>query len=167
MHRTVLGLSAIALTAIPAARAADSWGLDHERPLELTGKVVDLLCELTGDCPAGCGGGSRQLGILAADGKLFPVVKGNVFFAGAVPDLLPLCGQTVQADGLLIEQPAMTLYFAQYLHLSPDAAWAPTDAFIGAWTAAHGPAEEWWRADPTVKAVIGRDGVLGIPGKAP
>ena len=98
---------------------------------------------------------------------MLPAVKGTVFFAGAAPDLLPYCGQTVHADGLLIENPAMTLYFAQYLKAAPDAAWAPTDVYQTQWTAAHGKAEEWWRADPTVKAVIDRDGPLGIPGLKP
>jgi hypothetical protein len=167
MPRTILALTALTIVAAPAARAADSWGLENERPLELSGKVVDLLCELTGDCAADRGGGRRQLGILTADGRLFPAVKGTVFFAGAAPDLLPHCGQTVHADGLLIENPAMTLYFAQYLKATPDAAWAPTDTYLTQWTLAHGNAEEWRRADPTVKAVIARDGLLGIPGLKP
>ena len=118
--------------------------------------MVDLLCALTGDCPANCGGGKRQLGILTADGRLLPAAKGNVFFAGATPDLLPHCGRTVYADGLLIENPAMTLYFAQYLKTTADAAWAPTDAYLTQWTAAHGKAEEWWRADSAVAKVIAR-----------
>ena len=167
MTRTIPVLATLAALAAPPAHAADSWGLENERTLEVTGKVVDLLCELTGDCPAECGAGKRQLGILTAEGRLLPAVKGTVFFAGAAPDLLPYCGQTVHADGLLIENPAMTLYFAQYLKAAPDAAWAPTDVYQTQWTAAHGKAEEWWRADPTVKAVIDRDGPLGIPGLKP
>lgn len=166
--RPILVMAVLAALVVPAgARAADSWGLEHERPLELSGKVVDLLCEVAGDCPAGCGEGTRQLGILTVEGRLVPVAKGNVFFAGAVPDLLPFCGREVHADGLLIENPAMPLYFVQYLKASPDAAPAPTDAFIAAWRARHGEAEEWFRADPTVRAVIERQGVLGIPSLKP
>jgi len=164
-HRPIL--VALALLAAPAAEAADSWGLENEKALELRGKVVDLLCELAGDCPAGCGQGKRQLGILTAEGRLVPAAKGNVFFADAVPDLLPLCGREVHADGLLIENPAMPLYFVQYLKPAPDAQFMPADAFLAGWTARHGEAEEWWRADPTVKAVIEKNGVLGIPGLKP
>jgi hypothetical protein len=164
-HRPIL--VALALLAAPAAEAADSWGLENEKALELRGKVVDLLCELAGDCPAGCGQGKRQLGILTAEGRLVPAAKGNVFFAGAVPDLLPMCGREVHADGLLIENPAMTVYFVQYLKPAPDAQFMPADAFLAGWTARHGEAEEWWRADPTVKAVIEKNGVLGIPGLKP
>ena len=67
----------------------------------------------------------------------------------------------------LIASPDMTLYFPQYLKPSPDAAWVPTTAFQTQWTAAHGDAPDWFRADPTVKAVIERDGILGIPGLKP
>lgn len=167
MRSLTMTAAILTLLAAPAARAADAWGLDHEQPMEVTGKVVDLLCMLTGDCPADCGGGKRQLGILTADDRLLPVAKGTVLLANAVPDLLPMCGQTVHADGLLIASPDMTLYFPQYLKPSLDAAWVPTTAFQTQWTAAHGDAPDWFRADPTVKAVIARDGILGIPGLKP
>ena len=167
MPRRLIAAALLLAVAAPGARAADGWGLENERLLELRGKVVDLLCELTGDCPEGCGQGKRQLGILTAEGRLIPAAKDNVFFAGAVPDLLPLCGREVHADGLLIENPAMPLYFVQYLKPAPDAEFIPTDAFLAEWTARHGEAEEWWRADPTVKGVIEKDGVLGIPGLKP
>jgi len=167
-HRRCL-IAALALLAAPAvvAHAAEPMGLADEKPLEVKGKVVDLLCELTGDCPQGCGQGRRQLGILTADGRLVAAAKGAVFFAGAVPDLLPLCGREVHADGLLVENPAMTLYLVQYLKPSPEAGFVPADAFLAAWKAQNGEAEEWWRADPTVKAVIGQTGVLGVPGLKP
>lgn len=167
MLRTVTAAAVLALLVADHGRAADSWGLENEKPMEIRGKVVDLLCELSGDCPAGCGQGKRQLGILTAEGRLVPAAKGNVFFAGAVPDLLPMCGREVHADGLLLENPAMTLYFVQYLKTAPDAAFMPADAFLKAWKATNGEAEEWWRADPTVQAEIARDGVFGIPGLKP
>ena len=163
MLRHALALMAT-LGAAGPVMAADSWGLEHEQPMEIEGKVVDLLCELAGDCPASCGAGTRQLGILTAEGRLIPVAKGTVFFAGAVPDLLPFCGREIHADGLLLTNPAMTLYFAQYLKTAPDADWVPTEAFLAEWIARNGSAEEWWRADPAVKARIAERGVLGIPG---
>ena len=82
MARTMPVLATLAALAAPPTHAADSWGLENERTLEVTGKVVDLLCALAGDCPAGCGAGKRQLGILTAEGRLLPAVKGTVFFAG-------------------------------------------------------------------------------------
>ena len=46
------------------ALAAESWGLPEEEKTRFEAKVVDALCELTGDCPDRCGGGKRQLGLL-------------------------------------------------------------------------------------------------------
>ncbi len=160
-------LPLLLLLLAPGAAAAQSWGIPHEKPVILRGQVVDLLCALTGDCTPECGAGRRQLGLLTAEGKLYPAVKSNVFFAGATLDLLPYCGREVTVDGLLIENPAMTLLFVQSLRGSGEEKWKPTRAFVEDWTARNGPAREWWREDPTVKAVIARDGVFGIPGLEP
>ncbi len=40
-------------------RAAEEWGLPDEEVVRFEAKVVDIACELTGDCPANCGGGAR------------------------------------------------------------------------------------------------------------
>jgi hypothetical protein len=162
-------LTAVLALTLPAGAgfAAEPWNLPGEKELVVEGKVVDLLCELAGDCPPGCGEGSRQLGLLTAEGRLIPAIKGNVLFAGPVLDLLPFCGRTVQADGLLIENPQMPVYFVQALRERADRPWQPADAFMTAWTAANGEAPEWQRADPLVRDVIARKGKLGVPGLAP
>lgn len=129
--------------------------------------MVDLLCELTRDCPPDCGGGARQLGLRTREGRLLPLAKGAVNFADGVPDLLPFCGRPLQVDGLLIESPAMPLLFVQNLRERADAPWRPAIAFQAVWEAWHSEAEEWFRADPAVKAVIAADGVLGVPGLRP
>lgn len=173
-HRRMLALPVLATLAAagPAAEpasAAEPWGLENEQAVELEGKVVDLACALAGDCPPGCGGGRRQLGVLTSEGRLLPLVKGAVNFANAVPDLLPFCGRDLQVDGLLIESPAMPLLFVQNLRASADEPWRPTDAFERAWRARHGgePGVEWFRTDPEVRAAIEAAGVLGIPGLKP
>ncbi len=159
---------ALLLLLVPAAgRAAQGWGIPHEKPTIVQGKVTDLLCALTGDCPEDCGGGRRQLSIVTAGGKLYPAVKGNVFFAGATLDLLPYCGREVMVDGLVIENPAMTLLFVQNLRGSGREKWKPARAFLEDWTRRNGSSNEWWRNDPKVKEVIARDGVFGIPGLEP
>lgn len=167
MRAAIIGATALLLAGSDAARAADAWGIENEKPMELNATVVDIACRLTGDCPADCGAGRRQLGLLTDEGRLLPAAKGNVFFAGATVDLLPYCGRKVMTDGLLIESPAMPLYFVQSLRESPAEPWRPAEAFLTAWKAGNGEAEEWWRADPTIKAAIAKDGVLGIPGTAP
>ncbi len=167
MFRPLSWLPLLLLLAGGNAFAAQSWGIPHEKPVILRGEVVDLLCALTGDCPEDCGGGRRQLGLVTEEGRLYPAVKDNVFFAGATLDLLPYCGRQVMVDGLVIENPAMTLLFVQRLRGSSKEAWKPARAFIEDWTARNGPSKEWWRNDPEVKAVIARDGVFGIPGLQP
>jgi hypothetical protein len=166
VRATLLALVPCALLA-GQAPAAEPWGLENEKVVQLQGRVVDLACELAGDCPPACGGGRRQLGVATADGRLLPLVKGQVNFANGVPDLLPFCGRTLEVDGLLIESPAMPMLFVQNLRADPAAPWQPATAFERDWKAAHGEAEEWFRADPAVKAAIAEKGVLGIPGLKP
>ncbi len=165
--RVLLWLPLLLLLTGGNAFAAQKWGIPHEKPVILRGQVVDLLCVAAGDCAPDCGAGRRQLGLLTAEGTLYPAVKSNVFFAGATLDLLPYCGREVTVDGLVIENPAMTLLFVQSLRGSGEAEWKPARAFIEDWETRNGPAREWWREDPKVKAVIARDGVFGIPGLEP
>ena len=149
------------------AEAAEPMGLQGEKVLEVQGKVVDVHCSLTGDCPPDCGGGKRQLGLLTADNKLIVAVKGPVLFAGAVQDLLPHCGRAVQADGLLITHPDIAMYLVQAVRTDAGQDWKPAEAFATNWTAKHGQADEWQRADPLVKAEIAEKGKLGVPGLQP
>lgn len=71
---------------------AGSWNLYAEVPARFEAKVVDLLCELTGDCPQDCGAGRRQLGLLrSADNVLVLAMKNNQpLFTGAAVDLAPI-----------------------------------------------------------------------------
>ena len=156
----------IAMLAAPAL-AAEKWDMPHEKEMIVTGKVVDILCELTKNCPANCGAGKRQLGLLQADGKLRAAAKGNIDFAGAVADLAPYCGKTIQADGLLLENPAAYLYFVQAIREKPGDPWIKAEAFQREFDAANGKTEEWFRKDLRAQQIIGADGVLGIPGLAP
>lgn len=156
-----------ALLFAAPAMAADSWGLANESVVEIEAKVVDVACTLNGDCPENCGGGKRQLGLLTPDGKLRLAAKGSTNFAGAVVDLLPYCGKSVFADGLLIENPALTIFMVQNLRTSKDDKLKPATAFQTEWTKANGKADEWYRADPHVKKIIEADGVYGIKGLEP
>ncbi len=159
-------LFALICLVSPAA-AAEKWDMPHEKELIVTGKVVDLLCELTKNCPANCGGGKRQLGLLEAGGKLRPAAKGLVDFAGAAVELLPFCGKTIQADGLLLENPEAHLYFVQAIRERPADPWIKADKFQAEFDARHGKTAEWFRQDPEAKRIIEADGVLGIRGLKP
>ena len=167
--RLIASLLAFALLSGPAL-AADSWDIEHESKARFEAKVVDILCELTGDCPADCGAGKRQLGLLRDDGKLVVAVKNYDPFAGAVNDLVSFCGKRVVADGLMIDDPQMPVFALQFKRLAPDGKWSRANWFGKDWARNHlldagdAMAGQWFRHDETVKTLIEADGVFGIPG---
>jgi len=164
-----------ALLAAPAAAQdfsqgsqANSWGLLGEEPAHFQAKVVDLLCELSGDCPANCGEGRRQLGLLRSDGVLvLPTKNGQPLFTGAATDLQPYCGQEVEVDGLLVgEEIPGKLYQVQLIRPVGDGEWRKTDRWTEVWDAQYpdlakqeGP---WFRKDPRVNRRIEESGYLGL-----
>jgi hypothetical protein len=164
--QSVLVCAAIAMGA-GALHAADSGGPANQTVTEIEATVVDVACVLNKDCPPNCGDGKRQLGLLTSDGKLRLAAKGQSVFAGAVHELLPHCGKVVFADGLLIQDPALTIFMVQNLRLTKADKLQPATAFDVDWTKQNGQATEWFRADPRVKKVIEDDGVFGIKGLKP
>ena len=156
---------------IGTALAADEWGIEHEEATRFEATVVDILCELTGDCPAGCGGGKRQLGLLRDDGTLLLAAKNFDPFAGAVNDLISFCGKRIVADGLMIGNPKMPLYALQFKRLAPEGEWARANWFTRDWAKAHGvepkAAATWFRKDEAVIEHIATYGIFGIPGLEP
>ena len=89
----VLATSPVAAQDFSEGSEARSWNLAYEVPARFEAKVVDILCELTGDCPANCGDGKRQLGLLrAADGVLvYPNKNSQPAFTGAALEHAPYC----------------------------------------------------------------------------
>src|SRR3546814_12122783 len=60
---------AVAFLIAANAQAANSWGLPNEEIVRYEAKVVDVLCELSGDCPADGGAGRRQLGLVTDEDR--------------------------------------------------------------------------------------------------
>ena len=156
------------------ATAAQGWGLIGEEIVRFDAKVVDVLCELTGDCPDDCGGGKRQLGLIDANGKLIPVFKDAVPFAGAAAELIDFCGKTVTADGLFSTNREVTIFSLQFVREAPDGKWRKSNRYLRKWAKTNGvevnsnAAKAWFRNDPRVKALIAREGKLGLgPGVLP
>jgi hypothetical protein len=81
----------VLLGASSNAQAAESWGLEGEKIARFEAKVVDIACELTGNCPTNCGAGKRQLGLLTDEGRLILPTKNQVPFAGAAWELVEFC----------------------------------------------------------------------------
>ncbi len=166
----IAGLALLALTGFttPPAQAAEEWGIDGEKISRFDAKVVDIACELTGDCPANCGGGKRHLGLLRDDGTLVLPAKNQDIFAGALADLLPNCGKKITADGLMITTKHMPLFALQFSR--PEGGeWRRSNAFGKQWSKANGGQEsgQWFKSDPRILSAIKEDGVYGIPGLKP
>ncbi len=150
------------------ARAAEEWGLPEEKITRFEAKVVDVLCELSGDCPKACGGGNRQLGLLDGKGKLILPLKNNVIFAGTTDELIGFCGKQVIADGLLTTNRGYTVFALQFVKEVPNGKWQRANRFLPKWAKQNGvaenspKAERWFENDPRVKALVEKDGKLGL-----
>ena len=149
---------------------ARSWNLYAEQPAKFEARVVDIACELTGDCPADCGAGTRQMGLIrSADGVMVLAMKnGQPNFMGAARDLALYCNQTVTVDGLLIDDPdlgAKNVFLVQTVLAPGMDAPAKANKAGKLWAEQHPEAAgkgPWFRRDPRVNAVIAQEGYLGL-----
>ncbi len=152
--------------AADAESQARSWNLTGEEKARFSAKVVDILCEVSGKCAEKCGAGSYQLGLLTEGGKLIPVNKnGQTSFNGAVSDLLPLCGKTVEVDGLLVGEEVPAKLYQIQLIKQEGQDWAKANRHTKDWKEkfpdvdGKGP---WFRRDPRVLSILEKDGYLGL-----
>jgi hypothetical protein len=163
-----LGALALALFAAPPLQAAQEWGLPGEEVARFDATVVDVLCELTGDCPANCGDGSRQLGLLDDQGVLHLASKNFTPFTGASWELQDFCGQKVTADGLFTTNRGYRIFALQFVRKAPDGDWRRANRFTEQWAAKNGvaadspQAKQWFRNDPEVQRLIEQKGVFGL-----
>ena len=159
---------ALACLAVQPARAAQEWGLPNEEAVRFDATVVDVLCELTGDCPDNCGNGTRQLGLLDDQGVLYPAMKNFTPFTGASWELQDFCGKKVTADGLFTTNRGYRIFAIQFVREAPDGKWQRANRFTGQWAEKNGvapdskEAKQWFRNDPEVKRLIEEHGVLGL-----
>lgn len=164
MKQKFLALAALPYLSISPVQAGDSWGIDHEKVVQADVVIVDLTCEIGKQCVSNCGDGKHQLGLKFSDGKIVPAIKSITAFAGLTVDLLPFCGKTVTVDGLQIDNPVMTMFAVQRLRVDANSPWIDSDAYGKKSEAKNGPADEWYRIDPDVKAELDANGVFGIKG---
>ncbi len=164
----VAALAALALALGPPARAAEEWGLPDEEVVRFEARVVDVLCELTGDCAQACGGGTRQLGLIDDQGALIIAHKNVVPFAGAAAELIDFCGQQVIADGLFSTNRGVRVFVLQFVREAPEGKWRRANRFLPKWAKEQGidpesdAAKAWFRNDPRVKARLAGEGKLGL-----
>lgn len=176
MKKVMLSLACLALPFAATAEdfsansEAKSWNLFAEKPARFDAKVVDILCELSGDCPDNCGDGNRQLGLLrAADGVLvYPNKNSQPAFTGAALELAPYCQADVEVDGLMIEDPDLgvtNVYLIQKIRNVGESEWVKASTWTKKWAEAHPEAEgkgPWFRRDPRVNERIATTGYLGL-----
>jgi len=167
-HLMVAAVLAAGFLSASTARAAESWGLPGEEIVRFEATVVDVLCELTGDCPAQCGAGTRQLGLLRDDGTLVLPLKNQTFFSGAVDELIDFCAKRVVADGLMVTNRGYTIFALQFVKAAADGKWRRANRFPPKWAARNGldpkdkKVKRWFENAPQIKALIARDGKLGL-----
>ncbi|MEI8145768.1 MAG: hypothetical protein WCH83_09925 [Alphaproteobacteria bacterium] len=169
MSLAVLFIAALTMNAgaqEPKSQA-ESWGLQNEAATVVSGRVVDMVCELAKDCPPQCGAGTRQLGILTPAGKLVLVVKNSQpLFTGAVPDLLPYCQKLVDVDGLMTGDDNTRVMQVQLVREQGATAWNRTELWTRQWQSRNPTlapmAEEWFYHDPRVIKEIEQRGYLGL-----
>lgn len=170
----VLTTSAFAQEADPWAfeegSEAKPWNLYAEIPATFEATVVDLLCEVAGQCTDDCGGGKRQLGLLrSADGVLvYPNKNSQAAFTGASAELYPYCGQVVEVDGLILDDPdlgATNIYLLQTIRLAGETEWVKANQWTKIWAENHPEAAgkgPWFRRDPRILAEIAEEGYFGL-----
>lgn len=165
----ILMANPLAAQDFSANSEAKTWNLYGEIPARFEAKVVDVLCELTGDCPTDCGAGSRQLGLIrsADDVMVLPMKNSQPAFTGAAQELAPFCNQVIEVDGLLIEDEeigASNIYLVQRIK-SGEADWIKANTWTKKWAAKYPEAKgkgPWFRRDPRIKDVIAAEGYLGL-----
>lgn len=150
---------------------AKSWNLTAQENARFTATVVDVLCELTGDCPDACGGGARQLGLMreADDALVFATKNGQPLFTGAATDLAPYCGKRVEVDGLLtggdeVIAGAAKVYQIQRIR-EVGGEWSRANRWTKDWAKKNPNAKgkgPWYRRDPRIEGEIAKDGYLGL-----
>ncbi|MEM8698535.1 MAG: hypothetical protein AAGF44_05155 [Pseudomonadota bacterium] len=169
--RYLIGAFALAL-ALPAQAGdfsegseANDWPVYGLEKAKFSAKVVDVVCGLTGDCPADCGGGKRQMALLReADGALLIVAKNTQFqFQGPNYDLAPHCGKVVTVDGLLVgEDPNLAAKIYQLQTIDGVKA----NGFTKKWKTRNPDVADkkgpWFRNDPAINARLDSTGFLGI-----
>ncbi|MBX2870252.1 MAG: hypothetical protein KTR18_16345 [Acidiferrobacterales bacterium] len=143
----------------------ESWGVTAQEESAFTGEVVDVMCELTGNCATNCGEGSRQLALKTADQGTVLVAKNITLYSGAAEELWPYCGQEIEVNGLFTENQNVRFFQVQNVR-TPGGKWQRADRFHKAWAArsgkSAGKARSWYKNDDRVDKILQRDGRLGL-----
>lgn len=168
MKHVHVGLSiliSIGLTACATpVGQVKKWSISGSEVAELSGEVVDVLCELSGNCVDQCGAGTRQLAI-KTEQRTVLIAKDLNFYTGAAQELWPYCNQQLVVNGQFT-QTGNTRFFQIQNVRTPTGAWMTTSKFLENWAEKNGEslskAEDWYRHDKRVNQILEQDGRLGL-----
>ncbi len=142
-----------------------SWPVTNAEKSGLLGEVVDVQCELTGNCAENCGAGKRQIAIKTENVGTVLVAKNLNNYSGAVDELWPLCGNIVDVNGLFTEHQGVRFFQVQNIR-APGGEWQKATRYLQAWSERSGKplsvANNWQDHDERIQAVLDRDGRLGL-----
>ena len=177
--RILIAGAVTALMSLPAMAQESQvkgWkGLEGREAVVFKAKVVDVLCELSGDCAEKCGNARRQIGLVReSDGKLILAAKNQqAGFQGAAADLYAYCGQTITVDGLMVGNTALTdtkFFQVHFIQKDGSEKWLPTKRWTRIWKRNNPEAAKlkgrWYRNDPAIQAEIKANGYLGLGAEA-
>ncbi len=142
-----------------------SWPVTNAEKSGFTGEVVDVLCELNGNCAENCGEGKRQLAIKTEDVGTIFVAKNLNNYSGAVDELWQFCEKQVEVSGLFTENKGVRFFQVQNMR-EPGNSWQKATRYAQAWAERSGKpsslAGNWEAHDERIKEIIERDGYLGL-----
>jgi len=160
----------VAACATPVGEI-ESWPITAAEKNQFSGKVVDVQCELSGNCTADCGAGKRQLAIKTTNKKLGTVLiaKNLNNYTGAADELSQFCGQQIDINGLFTEHRGVRFFQVQNIR-EAGGQWQKATKYLDAWVERSGKspqqAKDWHEHDERVSGIIKRDGRLGLGTKA-
>ncbi|MEM9043572.1 MAG: hypothetical protein AAGC81_02675 [Pseudomonadota bacterium] len=166
----LLALSPVLLAPVSAAdfsegSQAKNWPLKGREKAKFKAKVVDAVCHLSGDCPADCGGGTRQMALVREADGVFLLAMKNLQgqFQGANFDLAPFCGQVVEVDGLMVgDDPKLGGKLYQTQFINGEKAFGFTKPWKARNLEAGKKKGAWFRNDPHINERIEKTGFLGL-----
>ncbi len=163
---SLIVVSALLLTACASGPGKiANWPITAAEQAALSGSVVDVLCELSGNCADNCGDGSRQLGIKTGDQGLILISKNLTNYTGAADELIGFCGRPVEINGLFTDHEGVRFFQVQNMR-EPGGQWKKATQFNQAWAKRSGKpvglAGKWYLNDGRVDEVLTKDGRLGI-----
>lgn len=162
----VMAALCVGLTGCAAGPGGiDNWPVTNAEKNGFVGTVVDVQCELTGNCADNCGEGKRQLAVKTEEFGTVLAAKNLNFYSGAVDELWPFCAETVEVNGLFTEHQGVKFFQVQNVR-QPGGKWLKATRYLQAWSERTGQplsvASRWYNNDDRVKTILERDGRLGL-----